>query len=269
MEPRRLPLVLGLLAAMCVLTASLAGVITDSAYARETAAWKAQAQGQDWANLLLVVPALLISSALVARGSSSALHIWRGLLLYVVYSYVLYAFFIHFNRWFLCYVGALGLAFYALAASISVHTAPLPARLPRTRFAQAVLTGSALLFALMWLSQIVPANIMGSVPGGLDDVGLVVNPVHVLDLALVLPAMLIAARLLHKRRPSGYLLAPPILVFAVVMGIAIEFMFYFQANSGVEIVIPAAIVMGLIVVLSALALLSLLGRTMRPDISAP
>lgn len=259
MEPRRLPLVLGLLAALCVLASSLAGVLTDSAYARETVAWKAQAQGQDWANLLLVVPALLISSALVARGSSTALHIWRGLLLYVIYSYLLYAFFIHFNRWFLFYVGALGLAFYGLAASISVHTVPLPAPLPRARFAQAVLTGSALLFALMWLSQIVPAALTGGVPGGLEDVGLVVNPVHVLDLALVLPAMLIAARLLRKGRPSSHLLAPPILVFAVVMGIAIEFMFYFQAGNGVEIVMSAAIVMGLIVVLSAVALLSLIG----------
>ena len=263
MESRRIPLMIGGLATLCVLAASLAGLFADATYARETTAWAAQAQGQDWANLLLVVPALLISSAWIARGSATAIHVWRGLLLYVLYSYILYSFFIHFNRVFLAYVAAAGLAFYALAASIARHDIRPPAALPRTRLAQVALMTSAILFALMWLSQIVPAAIMGNDPGGLEDVGLIVNPVHVLDLAFVLPAMAIAATLLRKRRASGYLLAPPMLVFAVFMGIAIEFMFCFQAMRGVEIVPAAAVVMGLVTVLAAVAAVRLL-RDARP-----
>jgi hypothetical protein len=254
------PLLLGLLATTCMLISSLAGFFTDVVYRQETPAWRAQAQGQDWANLLIVVPALLIATARLVRGSQPALHVWRGLLLYVLYSYILYAFFIHFNQLFLAYVGALGFSFYALASSLAKHRVSLPEPLPRARFARAVLMASAVLFAAMWLSQIVPANLTGSVPGGLQDVGLVVNPVHVLDLALILPAMIIAATMLRTRRAAGYLLAVPVLVFAVVMGGAIEFMFLVQWRRGMEIVVPAVVVMGAAVLASALAAWRLLRR---------
>jgi hypothetical protein len=190
---------------------------------------------------------------LIARGSESALHIWRGLLAYVVYSYVLYAFFIHFNRLFLVYTGALAFSFYALVASLATQSVPLPASLPRARLAITALTVSALLFALLWLSEIVPANLAEVTPASLEEVGLIVNPVHVLDLAFVLPAMAIAAALLRNRRPAGYLLAVPLLVFAVMMGIAIEFMFIAMGELG-----PGAAIMGVIVVLSALAAFRLL-----------
>lgn len=256
-----LPLTLGLLATLCMLGASMAGIASDFVYARETVSWRAQGTGQDWANLLVVLPALLITTWLAARGSHTALHVWRGLLLYVLYSYLLYAFFIHFNRVFLLYVGALAFSFWSLVSSLLRHRVQLRDPLPRARFAASVLMFSAALFALMWLSQIIPANITNTEPGGLLDAGLIVNPVHVLDLAFVLPAMVIAATLLRARRPLGYLLAPPILVFSVVMGLAIEFMFYFQARQGVEIVVSAAVVVGLVVLLSLWSLVSLIGRT--------
>ena len=53
--------------------------------------------------------------------------------------------------------------------------------------------------------------------------GLLTNPVHVLDIAVFLPAMLIAGILLLRRRAAGYVLAPLVLgaAFAISLGIVV------------------------------------------------
>jgi hypothetical protein len=46
------------------------------------------------------------------------------------------------------------------------------------------------LFALIWLSEIVPALFRGAPPPSVVEAGLLTNPVHVLDLSLLLPGLL-------------------------------------------------------------------------------
>jgi uncharacterized membrane protein len=76
-------------------------------------------------------------------------------------------------------------------------------------------------FALLWLVEVVPATMAGAVPRTIVDSGLIANPVNVLDLSIVLPAMLLAGVALIKNRELGYRLAPPMLVFGVLMCLAI------------------------------------------------
>jgi hypothetical protein len=98
--------------ALLVAAASLMGIALPSTYAAETASWTAQAIGQDWVNLLLVVPCLIVASA---RGGRRWKLIRGGALVYTLYSYSIYAFAVHFNRVFLIYCAILGLSFFALA----------------------------------------------------------------------------------------------------------------------------------------------------------
>ncbi|HET7002300.1 MAG TPA: hypothetical protein VFI33_13350, partial [Puia sp.] len=56
----------------------------------------------------------------------------------------------------------------------------------------------------------------------LKEEGLLTNPVHVLDLALVLPGFIITAYLLKKDSSVGKLLVPYILIFCILMFINIE-----------------------------------------------
>src|SRR6185295_17406390 len=109
--------------------ASAAGVFLPDIYAHETASWAAQGVGQDIVNLLVVFPAVLVSAYLMARGSVRGLLVWLGLLIYVIYSYVLYAFFVHFNRLFLVYVSVLGLAFWAFVGALSMLRDDWPAEI--------------------------------------------------------------------------------------------------------------------------------------------
>src|SRR5947209_14323870 len=118
---------LSVLVAILVLLASGAGLLLTSTYARETASWAVQGIGQDIVNLVAAL-ALLITASLVNKGSVKAFLVWSGVLLYLIYAYVIYAFDVHFNRLFLVYVAILGLSFYALVGSvIRMHLVQLQA----------------------------------------------------------------------------------------------------------------------------------------------
>jgi hypothetical protein len=79
----------------------------------------------------------------------------------------------------------------------------------------------AILFALLWLSQDIPAIVTGKAPQSVTENGLLTNPVHVLDLGFYLPAMIITAILLWRRKFLGYFFAIPLLVFSILTGIGI------------------------------------------------
>src|SRR5688572_3971152 len=79
---------------------SVIGIFVDSIYSKETANWAAQGVGQDVANLV-AFPALLLFAWAARRGSMRAYIGWLGTLIYSAYTFVIYAFAIHFGPVFL------------------------------------------------------------------------------------------------------------------------------------------------------------------------
>ena len=108
---------LSVIDALLVVLASASGILLKSIYARETLSWAVQGIGQDIVNIVAVV-VLFIAVYFVNKGSVKAFLVWSGVLLYLIYAYVIYAFDVHFNRLFLVYVAILGLSFYALVGSV-------------------------------------------------------------------------------------------------------------------------------------------------------
>jgi hypothetical protein len=241
---------LSLVAAAFAAIASAGGVLLPSTYARETASWAAQGAGQDLVNLVVVLPLLLVCAPHARRGSMRAALVWFGLLLYLVYSYVLYAFFVHFNGLFLVYVGALGASVYALAgaaAGVDVRAWSRQFSAARgERALSALFMATAVLFGALWLSEIVPALSAGAPPTSAIDAGLIVNPIHVLDLAFVVPAMAVTAVLLWRRRPFGFLAAVPLATFMAAMGVAIVGMAVMARARGVGSAAVAVPMAGLV-----------------------
>ena len=204
--------------------ASAGGIWLPFVYAQETASWAAQGTGQDIVNLAVVLPAMLIALYAASAGSLRAVLVVLGLLIYVVYSYVLYAFFVHFNLLFPIYVATLGTSFWALAGIVVDVRHERIGELfeGRSGRAQSVyLMVSGLVFGVLWMSSIAASIVSGDTPRELVEAGLTVNPVHVLDLAFVLPAMVVTSILLWKRHPHGWLWAVPLVTFAGAMGSAI------------------------------------------------
>ena len=80
---------------------------------------------------------------------------------------------------------------------------------------------TAVLFGLLWLSEDVPALLSDARPQSLIDMALPTNPVHILDLAFFLPAVIATGVMLIKQRPLAYTLAPTFIVFLILTGIPI------------------------------------------------
>lgn len=247
--------------AALVAATSLAGVFLPSTYSRETASWAAQGIGQDWVNLLVVVPWLVACAVGVARGARAAGLLLGGALVYLAYSYTLYAFDLHFNALFLLYCAVLGLSFWMLVGmvvrALRAGGAAVAARGP-ARFAGAVLIAQGLAFYLLWLAEDVPALLSGREPASLTEVGLPTNPVHVIDLAIALPAMIMAGVGLLRRRPAAAEAAAAMLAFAVLMAVAIGGMIVVMTMRGVVSDPSPAVVMGISATASAVALWRLL-----------
>jgi hypothetical protein len=186
-----------------------------------------------------------------------------GLLIYVVYSYVLYAFFVHFNALFLAYVAILGLSAYALAGSAvftlgqpGLATAFKGSRYDKAVAAYLMIAGAG--FAALWLADIVRATAAGTAPANVSEMGMTVNPIHVLDLAFVLPAMILASILLRRRNVVGYVAAVPLMVFGSIMGAALIAMSRVMTERGIPALGGMALVIASMMVVSVLLTLGFL-----------
>jgi hypothetical protein len=216
---------LSIAAALLAAAGSVIGLAVDRIYAGLTPAFLPQALAQDVANLALASPALLILAVLALRGSLRAYLLWLGVLTFTVYNYVIYTFSIPFGPLFLLWVAVLGMCIYALIGGVTAadHRA-VSARYASRRAVAVVawtLIAIAVLFGLLWLSEDVPALLAGARPQSVADMALPTNPVHILDLAFFLPAVVGTGLLLLKHRPFGYTVAPAFLVFLVLTGVPI------------------------------------------------
>ncbi len=203
---------------------------------RDNASVVAQAVGQDWVTLVLAVPALAIARAYLRRGSLVAHLVSLGVVAYAAYSYTIYAFSAHHNPLFLVYVAILGLSAYALVAgALALEPAQVNA-LARARLAwrpiSFLLAAVALFFAVTWLGEQLPALLHDQVPASVAAFGAPTNPVHVLDLAFVLPLCAIAAVALWRRRPLGAVLGVVLLFKIDTLALAILSMALFQWRRG-------------------------------------
>lgn len=219
---------LTLLLGIFLAVVSYCGAFLPQTYARETASMAAQGAGQDLFDLFIVVPLLFISFLFLRKGSAPAHAVYTGTVLYILYSFVIYSFGVHFNALFLAYCAVLGVSFYTCLIMISVqmhHEANWrSAAGARVKGIGVFFIVVAVLFYGLWLKDVVPPLLRGGVPQSVSEYNLLVNPVHVLDLAIMLPALLIAAVSLLKRKPLGYTLAPVLLVFIVLMTLALAAM---------------------------------------------
>jgi hypothetical protein len=170
---------------------------------------------------VVTLPVLAIGMILGARGmTAAAVVFWLGALGSIAYQSVLFLFGVPFNSFFFAYVAMLSLSVWSIVA--------LGGRIPLDRDAgeigrgapvrivAAYLVINAVLFGGLWLSSTVPPVLSGGVPAFLEGTGMLTGPVQIIDLAFTLPLMIVAAVLLLRRRPWGYLLSGALLVMLAI-----------------------------------------------------
>ena len=211
--------------AILILVSGLAGLLCDFPYAKETQSWTVQGIAQDIFDVVILAPVILLAAFFARKGRRPALFILMGSLIYACYTFAIYCFALHFNALFLVYCGTLGFSFYAGAFVLSsLDLEELkgwfdpgePVAVPSV-----FLIAVGLAFSFLWLSEDLPAIIHNRVPDTIVDAGLMTNPVHVLDLAILIPGSLVCGLLFGRRHPLGYLFAPSLLAFVAMMSLSI------------------------------------------------
>ena len=254
MNPKPVILLLSLPLVFMIIVASLVGLRTPDFYSAETPNWQVQSIGQDWVDLILIAPSLLITSILAHRNNKVAHYLWGGLLLYSTYTFTLYCFDVHFNTLFILYCLCLGLSFYSFIYFLYLQLVTQVEDILEFRTINKI-TGTyfiiiSVLFYFLWLAEIIPAIIQKIIPRSIVDVGLFTNGVHVLDLSIILPMIFMTGVLLLKKKQLGFTLAPVILMFFILMDITIGTLVVMMNKNGIQSDLTLTGIMGLLALFS-------------------
>jgi hypothetical protein len=244
---------------LLLIIASSIGLFTENFYSKETLNWQIQSVGQDMIDLFLIVPSLIITTLLIYRKKSfKSMLPWSGTLLYIVYTFIIFCFDVHFNSLFIVYCLILGLSLYAAAwAFYTLIKRNIVAESNNTMISKATgifFTVIAVVFYGVWLAEIIPGMIHGEIPTSLIETGLITNPVHVLDLSVFLPATFIIGILLLKKRAAAFLITPVLLFFFILMNITIGCLALLMYKKGITEDMSLAVVMMVLTVISIVLL---------------
>lgn len=215
--PATAPILLRLSDAAAILTlaAVAAALILPDAYMAVPDHLRPGAWSQDTISAPAAL-ALLAINARLRQGWEKGWLIWAGLVGYLIYAYGLYSFDRVMNPAYPLYLAVLAVSVLAAVLFVrAVNTAALAsAHRPPPRRAVAGLFGLlVVLFAALWLSQLLPAMAARQpLPG---------QTIFVLDLAFALPLTGLTAVLLWRGHPAGDLLAIPMLMKVAVLGISV------------------------------------------------
>jgi len=240
------------------------GLFVPGAYSRETANWATQARAQDWADLLLAAPILLVSAILAYKKSSKAYLVWLGTLFFIVYSFLLYAFLVHFNAMFPVYMAVLGLSIYLLIFSLAQERT-LVEKIYHTenwsrKGSAILLLVSGIIFYFVWGKEIFSNLVAGTVPGNVIETGLPTNGVYVIDTAFCLPALVIGGYRLLMRRKLGYVLGGGLLVFSTLMAGNITLLMGYSSAKGFPAETPVMVVFALFTFINLIFAISYLAH---------
>ncbi|HLI51216.1 MAG TPA: hypothetical protein VKU87_05430 [Thermomicrobiaceae bacterium] len=237
------------LVAMLAAVASAAGLFAPGLF-RDPPNWAAQARGTDLITLAVAVPLLVTAPLLAARGSLWARFVWLGALGYTLYMYGIAAFDVAFNPLFLVYVALLSLSVFSiiiLITELDARAIHVRAGTDLTvRTTAAYLLGLAALFSLLWMRDIVPALAHGANPASLNGTTLPTNPVHVLDLSLLLPLAALSGIWLWQCRPRGYLAASVMLTTLTMVGASVVSGIVFEYRNDASVSLAPVPVLALV-----------------------
>jgi len=244
--------------AALIVGVSLVGIFSPDFYATETLNWKVQSIGQDIVDLVLIAPALLAATLISIKRRKTGVSLLGGVLIYIIYTFVIYCFDVHFNTLFVFYCAILGLAFFLFLYFIynqlqDQHIIKIENAGVR-KFIGIYFIVIAVLFYFLWLSELIPAILSNSTPAVLVEAGLPTNPVHVIDLSIFLPGIFITGILLIKNHKLGLILTPVMLSFFILMNITIGVLSFMMEQQGLNGSLALTMVMGILALLSLVLL---------------
>ena len=210
--------------------------------------------------LVVAAPLLAIATALARRGSARGMAVWLGMLGYSIYNYAFYVFGADFNDVFLLHILVFSLSIYAFALGLSkLDVRALGERLRNDRWARwlgGLLIAVGAIQGGLWVFLAVRYAVTGELLADVPVRGQ--HLVFALDLALMMPALVISGVLLFQRRAVGYLFATAASVLGAVYTLNGLAAAWFQSNAdvpGTKAFSPDGILLTMTMALPAVELL--------------
>jgi hypothetical protein len=229
---------LSLLVLVSVVGSSAVGLVVDGVYG-DPASTASMLRGYDLVTLVIVAPLLAVALLGVRRGSPRAHLLWVGMLAAVVYTYAYYLFGTGFSDAFLVHAVVFSAALFALVLALSGldvdGVAERVSRRTPVRWIAGLLAFLAVGLGGMWIFHALRFAVTGQLPEGsaLVEEPTVAHLGFALDLAVLVPAYALAAVLLWRRAPWGYVLAALMLISGTVHQLGYLVALPFQVAAGV------------------------------------
>jgi len=214
-------------------------------------------RGTDAVTLLVSLPLLVVFYLLARRGSQNAPIAMTGVLFYFLYNSASMTFAAAFNSLFLVYTALFSASFFAVVAALTSLDAGALAKRVQSGFPHRgmaiFLFVAGLGTLLLWTSELIAPILTGTAPEIIGPYTTLFT--HGVDLAVVVPTVILAGILLLQRKPLGYLLAAPVLILCTLVGVVVIAQTVSQTLEG--LIFPIGIYVGMIgswIVLGAFAI---------------
>lgn len=193
-------------------------------------------RGVDLVTLLVAVPLLAAAARFHRRGSLRGTLLLVGALTWFTYVGASYVGAVAYNGLFFVYVALLSASLFALVLAFAlVDRAELARRIddgmPRRRAAAFLILAGALTLGV-WLMTPVAGLVRGEPPTDLESYTTLFT--NGLDIAVIVPATILAGVLILRREPLGYALGIPLVLFAGLLAPMITAMTVLQLRAGVD-----------------------------------
>lgn len=224
-----------------------------------TTLWK----GNDLVTLVVAVPMLVIALILSRRGSQRALLVWLAMLDYTLYNYGFYLFGAAFNWFFLLYTALFALSIFALIFGLLNIDVNRISQIIQGRRPVKWISGYMLFVAIgltiMYVAQSLVFIASGQLPSVVVKTGHPTSVIFALDLSLLIPAFILGAIWLWKRKPWGYVLAAISIIKGTTYTLVLTVVSIWGASAGVPGASAETPVWIFLTVVGLIASLSLLG----------
>lgn len=178
-----------------------------------TAQWLPGTISQDIITVLVSI-ALLVS-VLLMRSSQAKVQIFvLSLLLYLFYGYGIYAIEQVYNQLYLLYIGIFAIAFWSLLSSLYCIKSDVLQSLESPPLLKNISIGFSLviplLFYTLWITQLLPLMHSG------NKIEFTYS-IYILDMAFILPALLVSAVMTMRKNRLGLVLMPILFIKAFTL----------------------------------------------------
>ena len=226
-ERFRISILLSCIIIVLAAIASAGGFFLEDLY-RDNELTKTAWFGNDIVTLFLAVPLMIGGLMFSLRGSMKAQLVWLGTLGYMIYNYIFYLYGAAFNAFFLIYVALFTLSTYALIFALIKVDVKRFYESFSTKTPTKLIGGYLIFFAVflggMWIASSLSFIATGVVPEAILQTDHPTGVVFATDLALLVPALIVSAILLIKRRAWGYVLSAIVMIKSVAYSLVLMIM---------------------------------------------